>query len=550
MRKAIYVLLAAATTVAVAGASTLARQDSRPAAASRSSESQGTPAAKAAFAEAEALRQKQKYADAAALYRKAVQLDPAFVEAHWQYIWNTQIGDKDRAAAQARLRTEYEALAAASPGNAVYQWALGKLTEEYVDSEPHYLRAVELDPAFARPYQDLALIADFRGENAKQAEYLRKAAELNPDDPQYLFYYASAIRDDEALYRKLSLEVAARFPAHERGAQALYWLGVRNTDQADKIAVLERLRKDYPPSKFSWSASGMTALFDEYQETDPQKALALAREMLTQLPESSAKTWKMLASMQQSVLEARNLIGQNRAAEAVALLEKTPTYRYVNQNPFLLTRAEARAAAGSVQQAYDELVGVIAVTPHEELESAASKLAARLQKPAGALMTDVWAVRDAKATPAPPFTLPDYYNESKPVSLSDYRGRVVLVNFWYPACGPCRGEFPHLQETAEKFKARGFEVLALNVHPEEDAFVIPYMRNNKFIFRPLRTNAKWAEEQYKAVGMPANFLVDHEGRIMFKPGVISSDDAIRMFERQIEQLLDRSDKAAGRGSQE
>jgi thiol-disulfide isomerase/thioredoxin len=411
-----------------------------------------------------------------------------------------------------------------------------------VDSKPHYERAIAVDPGFARAYQDLALLADFGGENDKQIEYLRKASELNPDDPQYLFYYASAIRDDEALYRKLSLEVASRFPTHERGAQALYWLGIRSGSQPEKIAVLERLRKDYPPAKFSWSASGMTALFSEYQVTDPAKALTLAQEMLAQLPASSAKTWKAIASMQENVLQARALLQQNRAAEAAALLERTTTYRYVDQTPFLLLRAEARAAAGSVQQAYDELVEVIAATPQAELEAAAEQLAARLEKAPGAMMADVWRVRDAKATPAPPFTLPDYYNEAKPVSLSDYRGRVVLVNFWYPACGPCRGEFPHLQKIAEKYKARGFEILALNVHPEEDAFVVPYMRNNKFLFRPLRTSAKWAEEQYKAVGMPSNFLVDHEGRIMFKPGVISSEETIRMFERQIDQLLDRAEK--------
>ena len=528
-------LQAAATGPQTAGAS--------PAVAS---ESQGTPEAKAAFAEAEALRQKQKFADAAPLYKRAAELDSRFVEAHWMYIWNSQIGDKDRAAATARVRAEYEALAKANPKSAIYQWALGKLADGYVESEPYYRRAIELDPKFARPYQDLALISDFRGENDKELEYLRKAAELNPDDPQYLFYYASASRDDEALHRKLSLEVASKFPAHERGAQALYWLGQRSTDPAEKLAVLERLRRDYPPSKFSWSSSGMSMLFDIYQKTEPDKALALAKDMVAQLPESSAKTWKTLLTMQENVVQARRLLNEKRPVDAVALLEKTPTYRYVDQTPFLLTRAEARAAAGAVQQAYDELIAVVAVTPHAVLEGAAARLAQQLGKPADAVMTDLWVIRDAKATPAPEFALADYYDESKRVSLKDYRGRVVLVNFWYPACGPCRGEFPHLQDAAEKFKARGFEVLALNVHPEEDPFVVPYMKNNHFLFRPLRTDLKFAEEAYKARGFPANFLVDHNGRIVFTPGVVSNEETIRMFERQIEQLLERAERDAGK----
>lgn len=535
MTKAIVFLLAAVVSAAAAGC---AAPPDGP--ANRSSESAGTPEAKAVFDRAEALRLERKYAEAAPLYKQAATIDPAFVEAHWQYIWNTQLGAADRDEAQAGLRAEYQALADANPSAAVYHWALGKLAKEYVESEPHYRRAVELDPRFARAYQDLALIADFRGENDEQAEYLRTAAELNPDDPQYLFYYASAIRDDQERYRTLSLEVASRFPDHERGAQALYWLGVRSADRAEKIAILERLRKDYPPARFSWSASGMTALFDEYQHADPQQALALARDMTTELGESGARTWKTLLALQENVVAARALLDEGRPKEAVALLEKTSTYRFIDQSPFLLLRADARAAAGDVETAYADLVDVIAATPHEDLEAAASALAARLGKAPGAMMADVWAVRDRKATPAPPFTLPDYYNPGETVSLADYRGRVVLVNFWYPACGPCRGEFPHLQATAERFRDRGFEVLALNVHPEEDAFVVPYMKNNGFIFRPLKTDADWAREHYDAVGMPANFLVDHEGRIMFEPGVISSGRAVRMFERQIAQLLARA----------
>jgi thiol-disulfide isomerase/thioredoxin len=539
-------VIAAAAIVAAATITTGAGQQSAGVAQAPASESQGTPEAKAAFAEAEALRQKQKFAEAAPLYKRAAELDPRFVEAHWMYIWNSQIGDKDRDAATARVRAEYEALAKANPESAIYQWALGKLAGGYVESEPFFKRAIELDPKFARPYMDLSLISDFRGENDKEVDYLRKAAELNPEDPQYLFYYASASRDDEALHRKLSLEVAAKFPAHERGAQALYWLGQRSSDPAEKQSVFERLRRDYPPAKFSWSSSGMMGLFDLYQKSEPDKALALAKDMVAQLPESSAKTWKTLLAMQENVVEARRLLNDKRAADAVALLEKTATYRYVDQTPFLLTRAEARAAAGAVQQAYDELIGVVAVSPQAKLEAAAGKLAQQLGKPVDAVMADMWTVRDAKAEYAPEFTLTDYYNESKPVSLKDYRGRVVLVNFWYPACGPCRGEFPHLQAAAEKFKARGFEVLALNVHPEEDPFVVPYMKNNKFLFRPLRTDLKFAEEQYKARGFPANFLVDHKGRIVFTPGVVSNEETIAMFERQIEQLLDRAAQDAGK----
>jgi thiol-disulfide isomerase/thioredoxin/Flp pilus assembly protein TadD len=536
-RALIAAMVFAAGVVVIAGQQNAAR-----------GESNGTPEARAAFVQAEQLRVARKYADAAPLYKKAADLDPLFAEAHWQYIWNTQLADTDRVGAQKRLRAEYTALAANRGASPVHHWAVGKLTDDYAEAEKHFRRAIELEPAFARAYQDLALIADFRGENDKQTEYLRKASELNPDDPSYLFYYASAIRDDVELYKKLSLEVARKFPAHERGAQALYWLAFRETDPAEKVALYERLRRDYPPAKFSWSSSGMTGLFDAYQATAPDKALALARDMAGQSEGSAVKTWQQILAMQEAVVKGRALLAEKKPAEALALLEAVTPYRYVDQVEFQVLRADARAGAGDRQKAYDELVAAIATEPLEPLEAAAMRHGAALGRSQADVIADMWRVRESKAKPAAPFSLPDYYAPGKSVSLADYRGRVVLVNFWYPACGPCRGEFPYLQHVAEKYRSRGFEVLALNVHPDEDAFVVPYMRNNKFLFRPLKTDAAWAKDNYGAIGMPSNYLVDHEGRIMFKPGVINGEKAEKVFERQLQQLLERAEASRSKSS--
>ena len=137
--------------------------------------------------------------------------------------------------------------------------------------------------------------------------------------------------------------------------------------------------------------------------------------------------------------------------------------------------------------------------------------------------------------------MPDYPGR-KNVSLADYRGKVVLINFWYPSCGPCRGEFPTLQRVLDKYQGRGFEILSLNVLPEEHAFVMPYLSRNRFTFHALETTTEWAEKTYAARGFPTNLLVDAEGRIMFKPGVIRSPREQRTFELQIEALLARAPK--------
>jgi hypothetical protein len=92
----------------------------------------------------------------------------------------------------------------------------------------------------------------------------------------------------------------------------------------------------------------------------------------------------------------------------------------------------------------------------------------------------------------------------------------------------------------DKYKDRGFEILSLNVLPEEKAFVMPYLSKNRFTFRALETDTDWAEKTYGARGYPTNLLIDAAGRIMFKPGIIRSPREQRTFELQIEALLARA----------
>ena len=137
---------------------------------------------------------------------------------------------------------------------------------------------------------------------------------------------------------------------------------------------------------------------------------------------------------------------------------------------------------------------------------------------------------------APELSLPRL-QQGGSASLADYKGKVVLINFWYPSCGPCRGEFPTLQRVLDKYQDRGFAILSLNVLPEEKDFVMPYLTRNGFTFRPLETTTDWAEKTYGARGFPTNLLVDGDGRIIFKPGIIRSPREQRTFELQIESLL-------------
>ena len=501
-------------------------------------ESPGTPEARASFEAGRAADRAGDKAAAAAHFRKAIELDPRYVDAHDEFI-----GTTERAAAT--LKTLYEGWAKARPDVAVYEWALAKLAgKDWDAAEKHLSRAIAISPAFARPYQDLALIAELRGDNARRIEYLKKAADLNPADASYFFYYASAMKSvDHAASVRLLQEAATKFPATDRGAQGLYWAAYETPELAAKVAIYERLKTEFPPEKFSWSESGMSDLFDVLTGVSPDKASALATEMVGRITsKSEQKSWTELAAYATALSESAALRTKGDGKGAVQRLESVkPPPSYRDQAPLVMARALALRAAGDIRGAYNVLAAAAATTPTEALLATLTWIGRAFDKGPAAIEADLWQLREAAAKPAPAFTLPDYPGRRN-VSLADYRGKVVLINFWYPSCGPCRGEFPALQRVLDKYKDRGFEILSLNVLPEERAFVMPYLSKNRFTFRALETTTEWAEKTYAARGFPTNLLLDADGRILFKPGIIRSPREQRTFELQIEALLARATK--------
>jgi thiol-disulfide isomerase/thioredoxin len=514
-------------------------------------ESAGTPEAKAAYQAGMTALRADDYPTALAQFRKAVELDPRFVDAHEQFIGasrmavyaqsdeaNERAGNATRQAkARAELTALYEGWAKAHPDNPVYEWALAKIDDkDWVAAETHLKRAVAVSPSFARAYQDLALVAELRGDNQQRIAYLKKASDLNPADASYFFYYANAMKTiDPAASIRLMQQTADRYPGTERGAQGLYWAAFESTDLEGKLGIYDRLRKTFPPEKFTWSESGMSDLFDVLAGVDPVRAKALADDMRGRITaKSEQKAWQDLGAYADALAASADLRAHGDGAAAAKRLAGVKTPRsYMDQAPLALARAAAFESAGDPMSAYTALADVAEKTPSDALLRELARLGAVLHMDPAA---DLRARRQAAAQPAAPFTLPGYPDRTS-VSLSDYKGKVVLINFWYPSCGPCRGEFPTLQRVLDKYQDRGFAILSLNVLPEEKDFVMPYLTRNGFTFRPLETTTDWAEKTYGARGYPTNFLLDTDGRIVFKPGIIRSPREQRTFELQIESLL-------------
>jgi len=116
---------------------------------------------------------------------------------------------------------------------------------------------------------------------------------------------------------------------------------------------------------------------------------------------------------------------------------------------------------------------------------------------------------------APLFTLPDLYS-NKMVSLSDYRGKIILVDFWASWCGPCRASLPEYNKLRNKLRAsdigENFEVLAINVDgTTEEAMSL--LKQYDFDFTVLKERTGKSQQAYELMAMPTSFLIDQDGRI-------------------------------------
>ncbi|GAC1639426.1 MAG: TlpA disulfide reductase family protein [Herpetosiphon sp.] len=110
--------------------------------------------------------------------------------------------------------------------------------------------------------------------------------------------------------------------------------------------------------------------------------------------------------------------------------------------------------------------------------------------------------------PAPPFTL--VTSTGMPVTLSDFKGQVVLLNIWATWCPPCRAEMPTIEATYKQYHGQGFTVLAINIQ-ESSGTVAAFMTKYGLSFPALLDRDGKVSGTYQAFALPSSFFIDRLG---------------------------------------
>jgi len=133
---------------------------------------------------------------------------------------------------------------------------------------------------------------------------------------------------------------------------------------------------------------------------------------------------------------------------------------------------------------------------------------------------------------APEFALLDIDGSIN--KLSDFKGKVIILDFWATWCPPCRAEIPHFVELYDEYKNKGLEVIGVSLDSNPEKALPPFIEEYDINYTMLVSDRGVTDSYGGVRSIPTTFVIDREGRIRKK--YIGYRDK-NVFEKDIEELL-------------
>ncbi len=194
-----------------------------------------------------------------------------------------------------------------------------------------------------------------------------------------------------------------------------------------------------------------------------------------------------------------------------------------------LLNSETDARVKYIVEHYGDRKSIIAVLPYLNKVTDAELIDATIAK-VEASNPDYAPIKEYKAAveeeryqrerlaigkPAPEFKFPD--PDGKEISNTDYKGKILLIDFWASWCGPCRQEIPHVKEVYEKYNSQGIEVLSVSIDSKKEEWLKALNEEKMEWAQILAPEAgKEIMKEYQFSGIPYLILLDREGNIAAK----------------------------------
>ncbi|MCR4437185.1 MAG: TlpA disulfide reductase family protein [Clostridiales bacterium] len=128
------------------------------------------------------------------------------------------------------------------------------------------------------------------------------------------------------------------------------------------------------------------------------------------------------------------------------------------------------------------------------------------------------------------FTLTDL--DGKKVSLKDFRGKNVYLNFWATWCPPCRGEMPEIEKVYQQYKDKDFVVLAVDLGEDKNT-VQNFIKQNNYNFKVLLDSDQSVATKYNITAIPVSYFIDKDGNVVTKRVGALSEEEMQSYVKQL-----------------
>lgn len=135
--------------------------------------------------------------------------------------------------------------------------------------------------------------------------------------------------------------------------------------------------------------------------------------------------------------------------------------------------------------------------------------------------------------------------DGKQVNLADYKGKIVLLDFWGSWCGPCRASHPHLKELYSQYKSKGFEIIAIAAETAKT----PQEQREKWLAAIQKDGISWVHilnnedkatqdlvKEYRVTAFPTKIVLGKDGKILLRITASATDDIDRLLEKELSTL--------------
>jgi thiol-disulfide isomerase/thioredoxin len=341
-------------------------------------------------------------------------------------------------------------------------------------------------------------------------------------------------------------------------ADDFYYLGMLHHlagDADGALAAMRLLLKNDPDGQKAQTARNVVVLYAIKQDLIPE-ATAAVEAYARHQPQSADDRYRMELLIADAFMRAKDYASMTAHAKEMLAASK----KYIETNKGEVFRRDEMLLKSTVLLADSYLKSnqkdgaIAALTDLRRLA---------IQLPSATLYRDA-TVRLARLNPelnveqlfddglvasnvALPELVANEWVEQQPRTLTDFRGQVVLLDFWAPWCGPCRYTLPNLARWQNEYKSKGLVILGVTKYyghgggkqlkePEELAYLREFRTRNKLPYGFVVEDGDKNELNYGVFSIPASFLIDRKGAVRYI-SLGASEDEIQVLGQLIDKLI-------------